>query len=196
VSPVGKTEFIAQLRRALMREAEVAHIESEARPAAVLVPLYWKDGEWHLLFTRRTEEVESHRGQVSFPGGMLEQGDENADQAALREAKEEIGIRESDVELLGHLDNLLTITHFLVTPVVGTIPWPHEFSINPKEVASVFGVPLAWLADPAHLGTRTYHIPNTDTQIPVHYFVPFEGEVIWGATARITLNLLNVLGLR
>jgi 8-oxo-dGTP pyrophosphatase MutT (NUDIX family) len=195
VSQVDKKGLILQLRHALAGITDVAIIEGEARPAAVLVPLYWNNDEWHLLYTRRTEDVETHRGQVSFPGGMIEHEDEDADQAALREAKEEIGIRENDVDILGHLDNMHTITHFMVTPVVGIIPWPYEFTINEIEVASVFGVPLLWLADPTHLEVREYTVPHTDMQIPVNYFAPYKGEVIWGATARITVNLLNVLGL-
>jgi 8-oxo-dGTP pyrophosphatase MutT (NUDIX family) len=168
--------------------------EWPAQPAAVLVPLYRADGLWHVLYTLRTDNVESHRGQVSFPGGRIEPGDGGPDIAALREAEEEIGIRPQDVRLLGVLDSLLTVTQFRVDPVVGVIPWPYPLQINTSEVALAFGVPLQWLADSAHLEVHTRLLRPDGPEIPVYYFKPYEGQVIWGATARITLALLETIG--
>lgn len=167
--------------------------EWEARPAAVLIPIFHKADEWHLVYTRRTDEVENHRGQVSFPGGLIEQQDSSALETALREAEEEIGLQKDAVEILGTLDVLLTITQFQVLPFVGKIPWPYEFTPNPNEVARVFSVPLSWLLNSDNLELRyRYPIPDGPS-VPVYYFKPYQEEIIWGATARITLNLLEII---
>lgn len=171
-------------------------MEWEAIPAAVLVPLYQDADRWHVLFTRRTESVDSHRGQVSFPGGRIEADDAGPEGAALREAQEEIGLSPDAVEVLGTLDSLLTVTQFLVTPVVGVVPWPYTFELNGEEVATVFGVDLEWLADPANVEVRQRQPLAPGPAVPVYYFRPYMGEVIWGATARITLDLLDALGRR
>ncbi|MEX2030288.1 MAG: CoA pyrophosphatase [Anaerolineales bacterium] len=167
--------------------------EWQAHPAAVLIPLYRDSGEWKVLFTRRTDSVDAHPGQVSFPGGRLEPSDRDARQGALREAQEEIGIRPEDVSILGVLDSLLTVTQFLVSPVVATIPWPYPLTLNSDEVASAFGVPVSWLADPVHVEARERPVPMLGRSPIVYYFRPFEGEVIWGVTARITLQLIQAL---
>ena len=182
-----------RLRRYLETYPGVDSEESIGRPAAVLIPLYWHDDQWHALFTRRTDDVEEHRGQVSFPGGMIEADDLTYEQAALREAYEEIGIHPQDVDILGRLEPTQTITHFLITPILGVIPWPYELRCNPKEVASAFGVPLQWLADPANVELRTYQASETGPLFEVHFFNAYQGEVIWGATGRIVVQFLKVL---
>jgi 8-oxo-dGTP pyrophosphatase MutT (NUDIX family) len=165
----------------------------QARPAAVLVPLYVQDFVWHVLYTRRTESVEDHRGQVSFPGGMLESEDESPEQAALRETEEELGILAEDVNILGALDPIPTITQYLIVPIVGSIPWPYPLKINQDEVAVAFGVPLEWLTDPANLEIRQWKSHYKGSNDSIHFFHPYQGEVIWGATARITLSLLELI---
>ena len=187
--------FLAKLRQKLAQRAALPRPEWEARPAAVLLPLYQQAGEWHLLFTRRTDTVENHQGQVSFPGGVMEAG-EGPEEAALRETYEEIGVPPQAIQVLGRLDPLLTVTQFLVTPVVGRIPWPVELHLNRREVARVFGVPVRWLAQPANLQMHLHQAFAPGPPIPVYSFRPYEGEVIWGATARITLNFLAIAGLR
>lgn len=167
--------------------------EWEATPAAVLVPFYFDAGEWHLLFTRRTDHLDSHQGQVSFPGGAIEPVDASPQEAALREAQEEIGLGGDQVQILGQLDSLLTVTHFHVTPVVASIQWPFEMEINSHEVASVFGVPLQWLLDPDNLELEEREAPMFGGAVPVYYFRPFQGEVIWGVTGRITVDLLELV---
>jgi len=157
------------------------------------VPLYQEAGRWHVLFTLRTQTVDAHRGQVSFPGGRIEPGDLGPEQAALREAEEEIGIRRQDVRLLGRLDTLLTVTQFRVDPVVGVIPWPYPLSVNSREVALTFGVPLDWLADPLNVEEHARRLRPEGPEVPVYFFKPYQGQVIWGATARITLSLLELV---
>jgi 8-oxo-dGTP pyrophosphatase MutT (NUDIX family) len=188
-------EFIDQLHQQLLADLPEIDPDMDARPAAVLAPLYWHQEAWHLLYTRRTEAVETHRGQVSFPGGVIERGDKDATDAALREAEEEIGLRASDVEVIGYLEPYLTITHYCIIPIVGTIPWPYNLHINPREVASTFGVPLEWLAYACNLQVTQYEREGTGQKALVYYFLPYQGETIWGATARITLNLLEKMGL-
>ena len=121
--------------------------DTHLRCAAVLVPLAYFRGEWLLLFTRRTERLESHKGQVSFPGGACDEGETTPEQTALREADEEIGMRPADVKVLGRLSQMITVSSFRVTPVVGVIPWPYTFKVAGIEVARVFTIPLLWLAN-------------------------------------------------
>ncbi len=166
---------------------------ARGRPAAVLVALYFDDGQWHALFTRRAERIEPHSGQVSFPGGLIESDDTSPEQAALREAKEEVGIRPQDVDILGRLKPTWTITRFLVTPIVGTIPWPYQLHLNQSEVARAFGVPLRWLCDPGNLEMRKFRLTRFGPSFDVHYFKPFSNEVIWGATGRIVVSLVSEL---
>src|SRR3990172_1170508 len=139
--------FIESLGETLASRDPRVRPEWEARPAAVLVPLYQQGGEWHLLFTRRTDTVDEHKGQVSFPGGSVDAGDGAPEDTALRESEEEIGLRRSDVTLMGRLDDLITVTQWRITPVVGVIPYPYEFVISPEECSAVFGVSLAWLSN-------------------------------------------------
>ncbi len=182
-----------RLRASLGHHRPRVRAEWEARPAAVLVPLYTEDGSWHVLFTLRTETVDVHPGQVSFPGGRIESAEETPEEAALREAEEEIGIQPSDVRVLGRLDPLLTVTQFRVEPVVGAIRWPYPLRLNRNEVALTFGVPLDWLLDPANLEVHERELPGTNRPVPVYFFRPYGGQLIWGATARITLILLELL---
>jgi 8-oxo-dGTP pyrophosphatase MutT (NUDIX family) len=119
---------------------------------------------------------------------------EDADRVAtaLRETEEEIGLRREDVTVLGRLDELLTVTQYRVTPIVGVFPWPYDFVLSEAELSAVFGVPLTWLADPQNLEIR-YHEPLVPgPKVPV-YYLHYEGYTIWGATARMLINLLDVL---
>lgn len=164
--------------------------ETRLKCAAVLIPLVWQDDEWHLLYTRRTDKVESHKGQVSFPGGACDDGETTPEQTALREAEEEIGIHPPDVRILGRLANLVTITYFRVTPVVGIVKWPIVFRVGEHEVARVFTIPLGWLANPSN----RWQFERSDLKRALIAYHPYDGELLWGATARITVDFLNVLG--
>jgi 8-oxo-dGTP pyrophosphatase MutT (NUDIX family) len=159
--------------------------------AAVLIPLLWHENEWHLLYTRRTDRVESHKGQVSFPGGACDEGETTPEQTALREAEEEIGLDPGDVKILGRLATMITITYFRVTPVVGVIKWPAVFKVGEHEVARIFTIPLGWLANSNH--RWQFERPGTDLTLIAYH--PYDGELLWGATARMTVDFLKVLGL-
>ena len=163
--------------------------------AAVLLPLFEKEGDWHLVYTRRTDSVESHKGQVSFPGGACDETETQAEQTALREAWEEIGIDPVDVRLLGRLNEMITITHFRVTPVVGVIPWPYDFQLSRSEVERVFSIPLKWMADPGNWEEFPYTLDGSFRSYPVITYHPYDGETLWGASARITQDFLGILGL-
>jgi len=165
--------------------------ETQLKCAAVLIPLIWQDNEWHVLFTRRTNLVESHKGQVSFPGGGCDDSETTPEETALREVEEEIGIQPKDVHVLGRLANMITITSFRVTPVVGIIPWPVVLRLGQHEVERVFTIPLFWLADPHNRWEFPFPGRNHDL-IAYH---PYDGELLWGATARMTVDFLKVLEL-
>lgn len=165
--------------------------EKVLKCAAVLIPLVWHDEQWHLLFTRRTDRVESHKGQVSFPGGACDEGETTPEQTALREAEEEIGLNPEEIRVLGRLTNLITITYFRVTPVVGVIKWPAVFKVGEHEVERVFTIPLAWLSNPVN--RWQFEIPGTDRSLIAYH--PYDGELLWGATARMTVDFLKALGL-
>ena len=157
--------------------------------AAVLIPLLQIDDEWHILFTRRTDRVESHKGQVSFPGGACDDGETTPEQTALRESEEEIGLAPRDVRLLGRLHPMETISSYLVTPVVGIIPWPYVFQPAKDEVARIFTMPLTWLADQSNRWEFNIFGRNRG----VLFFHPYDGELLWGATARMTVDFLEIL---
>jgi 8-oxo-dGTP pyrophosphatase MutT (NUDIX family) len=159
--------------------------------AAVLIPLVQETEDWHILYTRRTDHVESHKGQVSFPGGACDAGETTPEQTALRETQEEIGIGPRSVRILGRLPNMVTITSYRVTPVVGVIDWPGVFRISEREVERVFTIPLSWLAD-AH---NRWELPFPGRRGTLIAYHPYDGELLWGATARMTVNFLEVLGL-
>jgi 8-oxo-dGTP pyrophosphatase MutT (NUDIX family) len=160
------------------------------KKAAVLVPLQeTPDGE-HVVLTQRTETVNSHRGQVAFPGGKIEPDDANAEAAALRESHEEIGLVAADVRILGQLDQIVSSSGYVVTPFVGLVPSPYDFRLNPAETAALFSVPLSALAADGclHIEPRLYPPERRD---PIYHFY-YEDWDIWGATARIILQLLEL----
>lgn len=163
--------------------------------AAVLVPLVARESQWHLLLTRRTDAVESHKGQVSFPGGGCEEDETEPEQTALRETWEEIGIAGDDVRILGRLNDLVTITNFRVTPVVGVVSWPYPFVLSAHEVSRVFTMPLAWIANRSNWQERQFTLDGEPRPYPVITYQEYDGEVLWGATARITHNFLQVIGM-
>jgi 8-oxo-dGTP pyrophosphatase MutT (NUDIX family) len=151
----------------------------------------WVGDDWHILFTRRTDIVEHHKGQVSFPGGATDPEDLSPEDTALREAEEEIGLRRNDVHVLGRLGQMLTVTNFIITPVVGVFPWPYAFTVHTIEVDRVFTLPLKWLSD--HENWQEFVRKETDRSV-ITYF-PYDGELLWGATARMTVEFIRAMGL-
>ena len=162
--------------------------------AAVLIPLVWWKDEWHLVFTRRTEDVEHHKGQVSFPGGGCELDESAPEETALREAREEIGLKAEDVRLLGRLNDVVTITGYRVTPVAGVMPWPYAVRLEPAEVGRVFTISLLWLAERKNWEEQSITPDGAPRPFPVVKYHEYDGEILWGVSARITLNFLSVLG--
>lgn len=152
-------------------------------PAAVLFPLLKKDGEIHILFTKRTQTVRAHKGQISFPGGVRDQGDESLLATALREAHEEIGLQPEDVDVIGSLEPVPTITSgFFIYTYVGLMPYPYSLQPNSEEVAEILTVSLEFLADPKNWAQC---FSDPDKTVLEAHSVAFGEHLIWGATARI-----------
>lgn len=168
-----------------------ASIPADARPCAVLIPLYWHQDEWHTAFMRRADDGYTHSGQVSFAGGGKEPADVDFIQTAQREAQEELGISPEGAEILGQLTELyIPPSNSLVYPVVAHLPARPMFSIDPKEVAYVIEAPLRLLLSE---DTRTHHpmqIRNVEVMMPAFNI---EGNIIWGATAMMVAELVDVL---
>lgn len=160
--------------------------------AGVLVPLVFAPTGIELLFTKRTDSVETHKGQVSFPGGMVDENDHDIIATALREANEEVGIHSDDVDVVGLLSDLATPTGFIITPVVAFLRPAVALTLNWVEVAEVFHVPLEFFADPRH-GRRELRMVLGKEREVWHYDTG--SHVIWGATAAIVRSLLTVLHL-
>jgi 8-oxo-dGTP pyrophosphatase MutT (NUDIX family) len=163
--------------------------DAASTAAAVLIPVI-SHRELTVLFTQRTPHLKSHAGQVSFPGGRVEPGDASTEFTALREAEEEIGLRPAAVEVLARLPDYRTRTGFRVTPVIGLLTPPLELVPDPREVESVFEVPLAFLLDPRNRQRRTREFQG----LTVGYYVfEYQDRVIWGATAGMLVNLYRML---
>jgi len=159
------------------------------REAAVLVPLFIR-GEPQVLFTKRPENLRTHGGQISFPGGARDETDPTPLHTALREVQEELGIPPQHVEVLGMLDEIPTITQFRVVPFVGVIPPHFAYVANPGEIEEIIEVPLSHLLDPAYQRSEKREVFGRERDI---YFYDYGKHVIWGATARILRDLLHVI---
>jgi 8-oxo-dGTP pyrophosphatase MutT (NUDIX family) len=191
---------IDEIRARLHAQADTTYdvppelLRDDAREAAVLVPLLRIDEAWHILFIRRTDcDGDRHGGQVAFAGGKREDDDASLLATALREAEEEVGIAPADVDVLGYINHHHTISEFQVRPYVATIPWPYELTLDGVEVARAFTMPLRWLAEKRNYRTEERHHPQSQRPWPVVYYDLYDGEMLWGATARMTLSLLDVL---
>ena len=169
--------------------------DGEPKPAAVLIPFLRRQEQWHLLFTLRNNHLPEHSGQVAFPGGRMDAVDPDPIATALREAHEEIGLDSQDVRILGQLPSFQTVTNYRVTPVIGAMPWPYPLIICEEEVERAFTIPLRWLANPEHHEVHHQQLSPHHQPIPVVYFHLYLDELLWGASARFTLTLLEALGL-
>lgn len=164
--------------------------DAPLRPAAVLVGLVEREDELHLLLTRRTDHLEHHPGQISFPGGHIEADDADATAAALRETEEEVGLHPRHVEVLGRLDTYVTRTGFEVTPVVALIRPPFDITPDPHEVAEVFEVPMTFLMNPDNHERHSRDLGGTERYF---YAMPYHDYFIWGATAGMIVDLYQTL---
>jgi 8-oxo-dGTP pyrophosphatase MutT (NUDIX family) len=190
---------VAALRARLKRQTPPAFAvygddeaggEPAATAASVLVPIVAHPQGLTVLFTQRTTQLKAHSGQVSFPGGRAEPGDASAEFTALRESQEEIGLAPERVEILARLPDYHTRTGFRVTPIVGLLTPPLGLAPDPREVAEVFEVPLAFLLDPRNHLRRTREFKG---QTVGYYEMNFEARTIWGATAGMLVNLYRHL---
>ena len=170
--------------------ADVFEPESQRRPAAVLVPFVRRATALSVLFTRRSERLRHHAGQISFPGGGIDAGDADAIAAALRETNEETGIAKALIEPFGYLDRFDTVSGYSVTPVAGFVHENYSVRLQEDEVDEVFEVPLAFILDPASL--KREHLLWRGRERDIFAF-EWEGRRIWGATAAILKNLLDRL---
>lgn len=183
-----------------LRARLLAALEGRARrvvepgdrvPAAVLVLVVCRDGEAHLVFTKKTGDVPHHQGQFSFPGGVVERSDASRVETALREAREEIGLDAREVEVLGMLDDLPTATsRFVITPVVALARGTPALRADGREIERILEIPLRDLVDPAAYREELW---ERDGALHPVLFFTYGDDVVWGATARILRGLLDLL---
>jgi 8-oxo-dGTP pyrophosphatase MutT (NUDIX family) len=178
-----------RLREILGRRPAIEIDAPQHRRACVLIPLIRKNGGWSILFTRRAENLAAHSGQIAFPGGAVE-GEESLEQAAVREAEEEVGIPTHYVELIGRLDDVITHSGFLVAPFAGVIHEPIEYVIQEAEVVEVFEVPIESLLDGRNPEVRYVPFRNRDYPAYFYHHGPYE---IWGLTGRMLKAFLDVV---
>jgi 8-oxo-dGTP pyrophosphatase MutT (NUDIX family) len=181
----------AELKKILAKRTKRYITDDNRVPSAVLIPIFKHDGQYYIVFIKRTNKVKVHKGQISFPGGMRDEGDKTLLDNALREAAEEIGLRQADARVLGELDDEITTTsNYIVTPFIALVPWPYQFTPSKIEVAKIISVPLTALLDKANRKPAT-EILNGKTIESFDYY--YQGTRIWGATARILNKLLAII---
>ena len=179
-----------RLRQALSQRQKQRIVNPNLVPSAVLLPIYYKQEQYYLLFTKRTQEVKDHKSQISFPGGAYQPEDGTLINTALRECAEEIGLMAGDVEVLGELDDFVTQTSgYIISPLVAIIPWPYQFKVNRKEIEEIIEVPLSALLKIGRLRLETRIMDGEEV---TSFFYHYQGRVIWGATARILNQFLDI----
>ena len=186
-------DYLERLRFRLQRADAVKRPQpgTELKAAAVLLPLLHREGELHVLYTRRSDRLASHRGEVAFPGGRLDRRDPNLLATALREAYEEVGIEPQAVDVLGSFQSRRThSTNIMVTPFVGMVHGTPELRPDPKEVAEIFQVPLNVLVDPRYRGAHQRHGNGAASHRPA---ILYQQQVIWGLTYELTMRFLELI---
>jgi len=169
-------------------------LANKSNAAAVLMPLFARGQDLHVVYIRRSDHVASHRGQVAFPGGRVDPVDATLLDAALREAHEEVGIHPSTVEVIGAFPTMQTTTSgIVVAPFVGVIPSDAPLKPQLSEVAQIFDVPLSALRDPKFRGDYEWKSDGPASRSSKFPAILYQGQIIWGLTLRITLNLLELL---
>lgn len=177
-----------RLRRVLAAY-EPQPVDATGVEAAVLLLIYERDGEPHVVFQKRSEHVLHHKGQISFPGGTADATDPDLRFTALRETDEEMGVVPEDIDLLGQLDEIHTITNFRVTPFVGWLRRQYDFRYPDAEVAYLLEVPISHLLDPRYFVPDRRSVRGKQVVLPAYRF---RGDLIWGATARMLTNFLDI----
>ena len=183
--------YMKQSLRQALSQRQKQHIDdANLVRSAVIIPIYHKQGQYYILFTRRTQEVKDHKGQISFPGGAYQEEDGTLVNTALRECAEEIGLMSSDVEILGELDDFVTqVSRYIISPFVAFIPWPYQFKANNEEIKEIIEVPVSALLDLGRLHLETRIIDGEEV---TSFFYHYQEKVIWGATARILHQFLDI----
>jgi 8-oxo-dGTP pyrophosphatase MutT (NUDIX family) len=183
-------EILTERQKSESIKKQDINYDTSRKSSAVIVPVFNKNGEYHMLFTKRTERMRQHRGQISFPGGTREPRDKTLLDTALRECREEIGLDPGDVELLGEFEHFPTLeTHFVIKPYIASIPWPYRFEIAPIEVDYIIEAPISALMDKNSLRRESEMLDGSPIST---YFYNFDGQIIWGATARILTVFLDI----
>ena len=172
-------------------ERLMRNLQGDPIPASVLMPLVVRDDGLTLLLTQRTAHLNDHAGQISLPGGRVDESDTSAVETALRETEEEVGLHRRHIDVLGTLPDYFTGTGFRVTPVVALVTPPFDLRADPFEVAEIFEVPLAFLMDGDHHQRRTFDLPEVGRR--TFYAMPYDRFFIWGATAGMLRNLFHFL---
>jgi 8-oxo-dGTP pyrophosphatase MutT (NUDIX family) len=183
------------LIREVLKGREPRNIHDEPyfhRHAGVLIPLLEDKGIYKILFTKRTDMVEQHKGQISFPGGSVDKEDSSLLETALRESEEEVGLLKGDVDVLGRIDDTLTVaSDFIIRPFVGFVPFPYDFVINEEEVERLIIVPI----DVFKTENSENDVFAVEFEGKIYHSKAYEynGDVIWGATARMIENLMGII---
>ncbi|HEU0020992.1 MAG TPA: CoA pyrophosphatase [Dehalococcoidia bacterium] len=178
------------VKQALNGRVNFSITEPGPMPAAIMLLLYPKDGEYCVLLNKRSQDVEHHKGEISFPGGARDPEDRDFLDTALRETEEEMGIRRADVTVLGQLDDVVTRTNFGVRVFIGTIPYPYAFSPSAIEIAEVLEVPISALVDPANLRHETRLVDGLATTVRSY---AYNEHLVFGATAKILQQFLDTV---
>ncbi len=185
----NSSKVFQALRHSLSVRGKSSVADDGLRPAAVLILLYDKAGELHVLLNKRSQLVEHHKGEISFPGGGRDPEDADFLATALRETHEEMGVEPGDVTVIGELDDVVTRTDFCVRVYVGTIPYPYPFKPLPREVAEVLEVPMSSLLDNSNRREETRLV---DGALQKAYSYAYKEHLVYGATAMMVSQLIDV----
>ena len=179
-----------KLKQFLAERQKLRVSDAGLTPSAVVMPIFLRDGEYHIIFTKRSHRVKVHKGEISFPGGAYEEEDETLLNTALRECDEEIGLGANAIEVVGELDDFPTIgSDYVISPYVAFVSWPYQVKLDPWEVDSIIEVPIAALLNRNGVTEETeLWRDNPVTTFSYRY----EGEIIWGASARILRQFLDI----